>query len=255
MMTRSSFAAEGRSCASRLLKAVGRELPVDVEALARAQGAEVVPVTRMTPAARLTTFGGLLIEVHEGQRLEQQRTAICHEIAHTFFTSGAGARFTVSSTEGLLERDEEYLCDLLALDLLMPEVAFGEQLVDRVPSWAEVQGLADSFGTTPWAVVRRLRQFTETPWCGLLLLWEPVDALRPFEGFTVVKRDAFGEVATTRLPRGHRSLSRELYLSYRKTGITTHSDFGCTLESFGVGRGNRRRVFSFVTLKPGVRVS
>ena len=188
-------------CARALLTFVGDRPPISVDALASAQGARLQRTDRMTPRARLTTFGSLLIEYKATEHNEVCRRSICHEVAHTFFTSLG--RFRVPSTQGLTEPDEEALCDRLALRLLIPERQFLRHLSSREPKWQSVRDIATLFEVTPAMVLTRLNQLSTSPWSVLLVHWRSVKRRGIPNDFRVTQRVAVGPHTARRFFQRH----------------------------------------------------
>jgi hypothetical protein len=131
--------------------------------------------------------------------------------------------------------------------MLMPMADFRTEVTRRPASWPSVRDLADRFVVTPSAVVQRLLLLHDCPWHGLILHWEPLDDIRPFDGFKVVNRVPLGRSSSQMFARGYQAVTRGLFMAYHKGMLNTDFDAGHRLDSVGLNCRGRRQVFSFVT--------
>jgi hypothetical protein len=117
------------------------------------------------------------VDVNSSHPPERQRFTCGHEIGHTFFfeldplRQGTAFRLQESSLENLPRRsDEEYLCNLLAAEILLPFGHFYAQLELLGLSSGSLPTLARRFAVSLQAVSRRLAQLSEAKLA--VVLWE-----------------------------------------------------------------------------------
>jgi hypothetical protein len=103
--------------------------------------------------ARLTPLReGYIVEVDKAHGASRQNFSLCHEIGHTFFLDSpserVGAEFSCSPIVNQENNKIEYLCNVAATELLMPEGDFQRVTSDFRPSLASARMVAAAFGTS-----------------------------------------------------------------------------------------------------------
>ncbi len=246
-----TFLAAARECVRSLLGPCALKPPVDLRRLADLQGAKLVRNDGISAPGQLTAIGSLKIEYRFDIKW-RYREVICHELVHTFFTSGCGARFYVPSTIGLTEQEEEKICDLLCLELLLPRESFVRVVTESPLSWHRVREIADLFQTTTKAVIKRMLKLRVPVRC-LLAYWEPLNREEPFGKHRLVRRYSLGGFPAHDFKKGTIEATRVLFEAYQAGW------FGCDMESWPGYRvdcmpaptnaGKPRQVFSLITIK------
>lgn len=154
--------------------------PVDPVAVARARGISAVQEVDNIPADAVLkrVDGNLVICVSRRAPRVRRNFSILHEVGHTFFAEAARdlPLLNEAQQEGLRKHygEEERLCDLAAVELLLPRSAFGNALrqVEEL-DWKAIRGLAERFQASAEATLRRIgevsraslsvERWTETP--------------------------------------------------------------------------------------------
>lgn len=139
------------------------------------RGVRKVIVADMALDGRLVfSSGGFEIYVRSSHSEGRQNFTIAHETAHTFFLE--------SSAESPLDKpesgigyftdsdDEEFLCDVAAAEMLMPEAYIRERLFAYGPSVRSVFRIAEEFKVSLHAAARRIREVG--PWKVLVTRWK-----------------------------------------------------------------------------------
>jgi hypothetical protein len=106
----------------------------------------------MQDAGRLVPSGeGLIIQTNAAHSPGKQNFTACHEIGHTLIPSywqGPPSRVDSGTGMNSPDREEEFLCDLAASELLMPTTEFQRELAwQRLHIWS-VETLAKEFGAS-----------------------------------------------------------------------------------------------------------
>jgi hypothetical protein len=112
-------------------------------------------------ARLLPVLGGYIAEIHSEHPRPRQNFSICHEIAHTFFAhqdeTDSFSSFMCSDLYSESHWLEERLCNLAAVELLMPEVTFqpiGSRLTPSLGSIGAIAGIYDtSLQTTALRII------------------------------------------------------------------------------------------------------
>jgi len=127
---------------------------------------------------------GLLVRNGDGYSIQINRrypirsgqwNAICaHELGHAILLQSKGA----AHRDGGSTREEEYLCDLAARELLLPMHAFKGLVTDQQPSEdgfsiESLVRLAETFCAPPRMTAMRLVECGL--WKGFAMQWKPVD--------------------------------------------------------------------------------
>lgn len=142
-------------------------MPVDVQAAAKYVGIEQVVDSEMTDCDGLlssTPSGTYIASLRKGQGNVRKRFTLAHEVGHAIIYQSIGHHS--AAMDGQLrcragnadERDEERLCDLIAAELLMPRVQFGNVMEETGVCASTVPGIAQRFGVSLQAAGRRVAQ-------------------------------------------------------------------------------------------------
>ncbi len=135
--------------------------PVDIWRLAQYQNVvEIRESVLGSTDAHLTPEGsGFVIELNAFANPQRKRFSIAHEIAHTFFNpvtrSYRRSRAVTVTRERPETLVEEYLCDIAASEMLMPEALFQPIANGGSPGISTIQQLATSFETSLEATALR----------------------------------------------------------------------------------------------------
>lgn len=156
------------------------EAAVDVKRLAARRG--VINVREVTlpvdGTISLIKEGGFLIELNKAHSENRRRFTCGHEIGHTFFfelDDEINVRSRLRIEDGNLEalginKTEEYLCNVAASEILMPNLPFSKRLGSLGPSSETVLTLSKLFKTSLWSTARRVIQLS--PFRLVIALWE-----------------------------------------------------------------------------------
>jgi hypothetical protein len=139
---------------------------------------------------------------------------------------------------------EEFVCESVAADLLMPHESFMALARRLRPSLEAISELGRTFGASVPATVRRLIRVR--PWVGTaLVLWEPrEDGGWHGRGFPV------GPGGTTDCLRGLTSFDLSVDRAFRQGRRTQDLLVGARMESIPVRLGERAKVLSLVSTDP-----
>ena len=157
-----------REYPDRLIDELGiRELlnahvPVDIESIAKALGAESVQKADISVAGMLLpTEESFRILINRNENQARQRFSCAHEIAHAIFDPklAPSLRQVVSEAPTALEKH----CDRLAAQILMPDPTFSTYANSEVSSIQSVVKLAKTFQTSIRATTIRLMDVIEEP--------------------------------------------------------------------------------------------
>ncbi len=187
--------------------------PFDPHKYAAACGVRKVVRTDMALDGRLVfSNGGFEIYVRSSHSEQRQNFTIAHETAHTFFLA--------SQVKGKLDRaesgigyftdddEEEYLCDMAAAEMLMPEQCFTERLFAYGPSVRSILRMSGEFRVSLHALALRMKELGQ--WKVLITKWaQKKDVLEP-EWSYPSKGLRLGMHEWLLAPRGpiHRSLEK-----------------------------------------------
>jgi len=130
-----------RKCARELLSSLpSLSCPVPLEPLAKARGIKRVTAIKLESDGFLFNDGTNLILYVNSQLSEPRRRFTCaHEIGHTYFRKSAanemspvrgGASLECRTEFADYDKEEEYLCDIFAVELLIPR-ALTESIVNE----------------------------------------------------------------------------------------------------------------------------
>ncbi len=146
--------------------------PVDLRMLASFQGVRSIRTVSMTSAARLVPEGGaLVIEVNERHSLGKRNFSAAHEISHTLLPSYTGGAIVDEETGQFCDdREEEFLCDVGASALLLPDRWLRQVALDLGATLSTLVHSAERFGASLQATARKLAQLNLWP-CAFVL-WE-----------------------------------------------------------------------------------
>lgn len=168
-----STAAKGRRAATQLGDRLGSRLirnshqPVDVHTFAKSQGIEVVQASALAESGRIEwTSSGLRVALSEKESPRRQRFTLAHELGHHLI-------FGIDKREArAYSGEEETRCDGFAAALLMPKQTFSCAFNSRqrLPPVSVVRELADDFGVSLLAAMRRLRDLELMDPASILLM-------------------------------------------------------------------------------------
>ena len=154
--------------ARRVLDELGYSIPVDVEAIAMAQGVAIYrqDLEDSVSGVLVVKNGRGVIGVNEGHHPNRQRFSIAHELGHYLLHPDAGSVFVdrspvffrdKTSSEGVEEQEID--ANAFAAELLMPEEDLKAQLDGRpIDAFDDVsvRRLATRFGVSAQALTIRL---------------------------------------------------------------------------------------------------
>lgn len=172
------------------------DVPIDVWALAMAQGVNSIEPVKLRGDGRLLTCPRARIEVNAGQSAVRKRFTICHELGHTFFlsrTQSESLNLRVNAdVSGLSLEAEERLCNLAAAELLLPEDVFLAQTAQHQPSFHSVRELVELFQVSRLSVLLRILELKPPSWRCAIIRWRPVSVELPFPRFAVEQVNELG---------------------------------------------------------------
>ena len=164
--------AYSRECARELLSSLpSLHCPVLLEPLAEARGIKRIARIKLDSDGFLFSDGAnLIIYVNSQLSNSRYRFSCAHEIGHTYFKKPAVSMLSPKSRQNSLgcrtefaERgaEEEYLCDIFAVELLMPS-RLAQHIVDREgPSFRCIHELASAFHVSISAAAWRMNELAE----------------------------------------------------------------------------------------------
>lgn len=222
--------------------------PYDPTIYATIQGVRKVITTKLYCDARLLLFpDGHIIELSSASLPGRRNFSCCHEVAHAFFFTKELEFSTINCSLDFEHeiRDEEYLCNKAAGELLMPYNVFRHISLDYIPSFNSIKDLADKFKSSLEATILRLRETTAwDKWNYIAILWKPNNQQKPENSFYVDK--IWSNRGTSSLPQIFNKLnSPGVYHTY-KTGeqICDKLKNEWYAEFTKIGSGNKQYVFS-----------
>lgn len=135
-------------------------VPVDFDLLASFQGVRAIELVAMAQAGCLIPEnGGYRIQVNEAHPLVKRRFTTGHEIGHTLIPAYRRRPHLVQDADtGLFDagKEEEYLCDVAAAELLFPDHLFRPAAQVAGCTMSSVFDLAAQFQASREAAARRL---------------------------------------------------------------------------------------------------
>lgn len=152
--------------------------PIDMGELARQRRIVKVVLEEMDADGYIysTTTGDYVVKLNAGHREERRRFTLAHEIGHTFFlelpqhTSSEYMAGEKNIQVFHSDTKEEYLCNRVASEILMPRSLFLDRLDKLGLMAAAVPELAREFGTSLQATARRI--WSLTPFNVLISYWQ-----------------------------------------------------------------------------------
>lgn len=137
---------------------------------------QIKPVSMQDAGRLVPGKEGLIIQTNAAHSHGKQNFTVCHEIGHTLIPSywqGPPERVDSGTGMHLPDREEEFLCDLAASELLMPTLEFQNELAfQRLHIWS-VEQLAQNFGASREAAAIKCVH------CGAgrvaLIVWEAIN--------------------------------------------------------------------------------
>lgn len=218
--------------AKRLVEASKIEAPpVDPVQLAKIQGVRQIVLSESLEVSGqlMHDHEGLVIRLNGREPVERRNFSCCHEIAHAFeFGSLNGkSRVAAEAFSCSPSSPEEYLCDLAAAEMLMPEKFFKPLATKLCPSISSLSSLSRTFVSSISATIVRLGQLSI--WPVVFIIWRftsPPDATRKLRVFWSVR------------PNGYRCFVPRYAAADPASGIyaafiTAHST--CEIETLDLG--------------------
>jgi hypothetical protein len=201
--------------------------PVPLDLLASLRGVVAIDEVDMANAGALLPLPGsaFRIQVRAADPPGRRRFTIGHEIAHLLIPAYRDSPVTkVDGVTGEFGADdeEEYLCDLGASDLLLPESLFREECAARRPSLDGLFDVAELFGSSLESAAIRADHLLVWPCVPVVWEWSMKPSQQPPVGQAVLldlDRDVpaekefrvkfpAGRMAGTYFPR-HRHVPRD----------------------------------------------
>lgn len=151
-----------RKLAERLISDCGRsEPPFSPEEYCKLRKIKVHKVRLEGCNARLIPVqGGYIAEVDIHQKEGRQNFSIGHEIGHTFFMSSSDntvhSELSCSASLSYEASTEEFLCDLTAAELLMPERPFRLVASDFPLKLESIREISSIFNASALATTKRI---------------------------------------------------------------------------------------------------
>lgn len=169
--------------AQRTLDELAMEPPISHEIIASMRDIARIEEAVIPWAGCLVHEGCVLvIRLRASDSSGRKRFTVFHEIKHTYlpgFVTASQYRCdpgTPLDTGRVRNRDVEALCDLGAVELLLPRRPFSEDLVGNPPTLGLVEALADRYEASLEATARRVVTLRSEP--TLLIALEPACTLR-----------------------------------------------------------------------------
>jgi hypothetical protein len=164
--------------AQRTLDELAMEPPISHEIVASMRDIARIEEAAIPWAGCLVHDGcELLIKLRAGDSSGRKRFTVFHEIKHTFLPGFAAAtqyRCDPGAPQAagrIRDRDLEALCDIGAVELLLPRRPFSEDFVGNPPTLGLVEELAAAYEASLEAVARRVVSLRVEP--TLLVALEP----------------------------------------------------------------------------------
>ena len=148
--------------------------PVDPLAVGRLRRVKSIERVTMACSGALIQLpdGGYIIKLNADEPMVRQNFTAFHEIGHTFFVSPTPAmRSSAKELTKSQNREEEYLCDRIAEELLLPSKFFLPMAREGQRSVAALSGLARTFGASIKATAIRLAH--SGIWGCIVIAWRP----------------------------------------------------------------------------------
>lgn len=179
--------------------------PVDPYYLAKTRGVKEIIHTEIEPDGiiSLTPSGEYIIRLNSRQPNSRKRFTVAHEVGHTLFfelEDQNKSRFPLeeSGIESLrTDWGEEYICNIAAIEILMPFNQFASKMQKSPPTAATVLQLAGEFKTSLQATARRIVQFS--PYKLMICLWEYKPITNSYETVWHTKLNSKNEVGQEKL--------------------------------------------------------
>jgi Zn-dependent peptidase ImmA (M78 family) len=215
-----------------------------------------------TSGLLLKMRSGYLIKVNQNHHAVRKRFSIAHEIGHILFNELKLERYIPSieyrnynlqgETKNRL-KFREHLCDVVATELLMPEIIFGEYLNNFGLSVSSVGRLAQIFGVSIPSTALRIAEISQHP-C-IAVLWKDGSKYKP----KTLRVDwSIGPGKTTSVLSSFSPITKQvdatssIYKAYLDDGIIiSHQSFkkgniikNCRVESQRFGYNENKYVIS-----------
>jgi len=234
--------------------------PVDLRRVAEAQGVARIEETDLgsLDGCLIPTADGFVIKLNSTMPERRRRFSLAHEIAHTLLrTAPAGCKHGDVSNRATISRPrsrhwEEWLCDMIAAEILMPRLSFRRWLSRTEASIRAIEVTATRFDVSVQAAAVRFGQMVDAT--VEIICWKREKAiLAPlwFSGSPQFRQYATRDEMCRPLPclestpvRALWSGALEISNSEAASPIANAPTFYCESKAFGTG--HRRYVLSLV---------
>ncbi len=153
--------------------------PVDLVKLATVRNVKSIKSVDLAIDGMIAVdHGGYVIELNKSHTTERQRFTCAHELAHTFFleleTTHPRPRMrVVDSNLELRSNEEERLCNIMAAEILLPDLPFKKVIREFGICAANVLALAELFRASIRATARRVVECSRFRLVATLLEYDP----------------------------------------------------------------------------------
>jgi Zn-dependent peptidase ImmA (M78 family) len=152
-----------------LARAGATSTPVDLRRVAEAQGVTHIEETDLgtLDGCLIPTTDGFVIKINSRMPDRRRRFSLAHEIAHTLLRSApAGCKHRTLATSTTVSRPrsrhrEERLCDMLAAEILMPEIPFQRWISHAEASIRAIEATATHFEVSLQAAAIRFGEMVD----------------------------------------------------------------------------------------------
>lgn len=148
--------------------------PVDPLAVGRLRGVTSIERVTMDCSGALIRLpdGSYIIRLNADEPIVRQNFTAFHEIGHTFFLSRTPAmRSSARALSKNQNREEEYICDRIAEELLLPSKFFIPMAKRQERSVSALRGIASRFEASINATAIRLAH--SGIWNCIVIAWRP----------------------------------------------------------------------------------
>lgn len=150
--------------------------PIDMEMIASVAGVKVkrASMPNGTSGQLIPKQDKMIALINEFDHPNRQNFTIGHEIGHTFFPGFNKRKFRAEFVNNVwgdnisIDKEEEYLCDFAASELLLPTNYFLEKLNEFSFSVDSLPKLSDYFGASLEAVAIKMTKVSSFP-CAILV--------------------------------------------------------------------------------------
>lgn len=156
--------------------------PIEPEILAELQNAKIIyrPGSEHWNSSLMPMGSGFIIFVKESLHKNRLRSAICHEVAHTFFFD-TGSKPPKRQENFCQNIDEEFLCFWAAREMLVPASLLENELTklgrDFFYTFKNLSKLAEIFTVSPDIIAWRLTHDLSLLGDDWIVLWWYIDSI------------------------------------------------------------------------------